>query len=73
MIVPETSVNEDREVMFRKHYVGLTRKVAAMQPESQPISVQRASYNPLRPGVCGRDASHKRAPRLVHIPERALA
>ena len=63
--VPETTVHEDSQAQPDDDDVGTTRKIATVQPESDPPSVELTSQRNLRTGI--------RTPQALHEPAHDLA
>lgn len=74
MPVPEASVNEDDGTTRRKHQIGAAGQIFAVKAEAEAMRMQAASYQELRLGVFGTDASHVQTPllRCKHISHEGL-
>ena len=62
MTVPETPVDENNRPVFRKHEVGLSGQVAAVEPEPESPAVQDRPDHQLRLCVPAPDPGHHPAP-----------
>jgi hypothetical protein len=67
MLVPETAINEYHFAEGRKHKIGGTRQVRAMQTETISQAVCAASNDQLWLGVALPNFSHPHANRLRHV------
>ncbi len=64
MTVPEAAVNENDRPVLREHEIGLSRQVAAMEPEPESPAVQHRPNYPFGFGVPSPDSGHHPAPDL---------
>lgn len=56
--MPETAVHKHSKAVLRKHEVGPTRKIVAVNSEAEPHPMRHAPNASLRPGVLRSDGSH---------------
>jgi hypothetical protein len=62
MRVPETAMHEYRGVMLRERDVRRAGQAAVMQPETEPLAMERASQQQLGLRILGTDGRHDAAP-----------
>lgn len=68
MTMPETAVNEDRELVFRENDIGAPRQIAPMQPETAPGGMKRTAHEKFGLGIASLHAPHiLAAPRRVEM------
>ena len=72
MLVPETTVNENCQLVLGQHNIRLPWKVAAMQSETEASTVKGAAHNQFRLSLRRPDARHERAALGINILEARL-